>query len=103
MTLPPTFGQMLAAQARLQPNRIGARDLEREMSFRLWDERARRLANALLGLGLSKGDRVGVLSQQGKLQPVLTEAEWRALQSICDVPEAGEAKNIRDWSGAIAK
>jgi acyl-CoA synthetase (AMP-forming)/AMP-acid ligase II len=53
---------MLSAQARLQPKRIGGRDLEREMSFALWNERACRLANALLGLGLSKGDRFGVLA-----------------------------------------
>ncbi len=32
------------------------------MSFALWDERARRLANALIGLGLRKGDRVAVLA-----------------------------------------
>ena len=62
MTPAPTFGQLLATQARLQPDRVGARDLEREMSFRLWNERANRLANALLGLGLAKGGRVGVLA-----------------------------------------
>ena len=53
---------MLAAHARLQPNRIGARDLERTMTFREWNARSCRLANALLGLGLRKGDRVAVLA-----------------------------------------
>ena len=62
MTPMPNIGQMLSAQARLQPARIGARDLDREMSFALWNARACRLANALLGLGLSKGERVGVLA-----------------------------------------
>ena len=57
-----TIGQMLTVQARLFPDRVGARDLERAMSFRQWDQRARRLANALLGLGLAKGDRVAVLA-----------------------------------------
>ena len=57
-----TFGEALAAQARLAPHKIGASDLDREMTFALWDERARRLANALLGLGLAKGDRVAVLA-----------------------------------------
>ncbi len=56
-----TVGEMLSAQARLQPDRLGARDLEREMTFRAWNERACRLANALLSLGLAKGDRVAVL------------------------------------------
>ena len=62
MTALLTIGQALTAQARLQPQRIGARDLEREMTFRVWNERACRLANALLGLGLARGDRVAVLA-----------------------------------------
>lgn len=56
------FGQMLAVHARLSPTRIGARDLDREMSFALWNARACRLANALLGLGLRKGERIAVLA-----------------------------------------
>ena len=32
------------------------------MTFRQWDERSCRLANALLGLGLVKGDRVAILA-----------------------------------------
>src|SRR6185369_16197060 len=53
---------MLSVHARLSPGRIGARDLERSMSFWQWNARACRLANALLGLGLAKGDRVAVLA-----------------------------------------
>src|ERR1700759_2043026 len=53
---------MLSVHARLSPDRIGARDLSRSMGFSTWNERACRLANALLGLGLAKGDRVAVLS-----------------------------------------
>src|SRR5512143_1548795 len=56
------FGEMLSAHARTSPDQIGARDLDRAMSFALWNERACRLANALLGLGLRKGDRVAVLA-----------------------------------------
>jgi fatty-acyl-CoA synthase len=56
------LGQMLSVHARLHPNRMGARDLERSMTFLQWNGRARRLANALLGLGLAKGDRVAVLA-----------------------------------------
>lgn len=62
MTLPLTAGETLSAQARLQPERIGARDLERAMTFRQWNERACRLANGLLALGLRKGDRFAVLA-----------------------------------------
>jgi len=59
---PLTLGQTLAAQARLQPNKIAARDLERSMTYREWNERSCRLANGLLGLGLAPGDRVAVLA-----------------------------------------
>jgi acyl-CoA synthetase (AMP-forming)/AMP-acid ligase II len=62
MNGPLTIGRMLTAHARLQPDRIGARDLERAMTFREWNARSCRLANALLGLGLRKGDRVVVLA-----------------------------------------
>lgn len=57
-----TLGQMVATQARLRPRGLGARDLERSMSFLDWNRRACRLANALLGLGLQKGDRVAILA-----------------------------------------
>jgi fatty-acyl-CoA synthase len=56
------FGQMLSVHARVTPTRLGARDLERSMTFAQWNERSCRLANALLGLGLAKGDRVAVLA-----------------------------------------
>ncbi len=59
---PLTLGKMLSGQARLQPEKIAARDLEHAMTYRQWNARACRLANALLGLGLSKGDRVAVLA-----------------------------------------
>jgi len=62
MTPVLTVGETLSAQARLQPERTGARDLERAMTFRTWNERACRLANGLIGLGLAKGDRIAVLA-----------------------------------------
>jgi fatty-acyl-CoA synthase len=58
----PGLGDVIAAHARLFPDRVAASDLERAMTFSQWNARACRLANALLGLGLSKGDRVAVLA-----------------------------------------
>jgi acyl-CoA synthetase (AMP-forming)/AMP-acid ligase II len=57
-----TLSESVATHARLRPSRIGARDSRRELSYAAWDERASRLANALLGLGLVKGDRVALLA-----------------------------------------
>lgn len=61
-TAPLTLGQVIAAQARLQPHKVGAQDLTRTLTYSAWNTRANRLANALLGLGLAKGDRVAVLA-----------------------------------------
>ncbi len=57
-----TVSDAIASHARLQPQKIGTRDSKRSLSFAAWDDRASRLANALLGLGLVKGDRVVVLA-----------------------------------------
>src|SRR5215467_5383711 len=58
----PRMGEVLRFNARILPDKIGARDLERAMTFRQWNARACRLANALLGLGMAKGDRVAALA-----------------------------------------
>jgi len=58
----PNLGEVLRYYALILPDEIGARDLERAMTFRQWNARSCRLANALRGLGLVKGDRVAVLA-----------------------------------------
>lgn len=75
MTRMLTMGEALSAQARLQPDRIGARDLGRAMTFAAWNARACRLANALAGLGLAKGDRVAVLAHN--------RIEWVEIYAAC--------------------
>jgi acyl-CoA synthetase (AMP-forming)/AMP-acid ligase II len=57
-----TMGEALSRNARLFPEKCGARGLARSMTFREWNRRSCRLANALLGLGLDKGDRIAVLA-----------------------------------------
>ncbi len=57
-----TVADAVAAHARLHPNKIGARDSRRALTFAQWHERAGRLANGLLALGLVKGDRVALLA-----------------------------------------
>jgi len=62
MSNPAHLGDMLSSYGRMFPDRVGARDLERALTFRQWHDRACRLANALSGIGLSQGERVCVLA-----------------------------------------
>ena len=62
MSNPANLGDVLRMYARIFPDKIGGRDLERAMTFRVWNNRSSRLANALFGIGLSKGDRVCILA-----------------------------------------
>ena len=57
-----TIADAVATHARLSPAKIGVRDSRRQLSFAQWNQRASSLAHGLLGLGLCKGDRVGVLA-----------------------------------------
>ncbi len=104
-TEPLNIGQMLSAQSRLQPNRIGVRDLDRAMSFRLWNQRSCRLANALTGLGLTKGDRLAVLAYNRLEWAEIFVAAAKA--GIVVVPinfrlTGSEALYIIENSGAVA-
>ena len=57
-----TLSDAIATHARLMPQKIGARDSRRSLSFASWNERASRLADGLLNTGLRSGDRVGLLA-----------------------------------------
>jgi fatty-acyl-CoA synthase len=56
------FGEVVAMNAYLSPDKVGARDLARSLTFRGWNDRSCKLANALVALGLEKGDRIAVLA-----------------------------------------
>src|SRR4249919_243497 len=58
----PHIEQVLSLNAHAFPDKVGARDLTRSITFAQWNARSCRLTNALLGLGLRKGDRVAVLA-----------------------------------------
>ncbi|MGH8784523.1 MAG: class I adenylate-forming enzyme family protein [Cupriavidus necator] len=57
-----TVADAVATHARLTPNKLGARDSRRRLTFAQWNERAARLGHGLRGLGLQKGDRVALLA-----------------------------------------
>jgi acyl-CoA synthetase (AMP-forming)/AMP-acid ligase II len=56
------FGDIAAVNAYRYPDKVGALDLTRSLTFRDWNQRSCRLANALIGLGLKKGDRIAILA-----------------------------------------
>jgi fatty-acyl-CoA synthase len=57
-----SLGEILTTNAQLYPSRAAVSDANMTMTFEEWNARACRLANAMLGLGLVKGDRVAVLA-----------------------------------------
>ncbi|NNU42037.1 class I adenylate-forming enzyme family protein [Ramlibacter montanisoli] len=62
MTRLLTIADAISTHARLTPGKLGARDSHRSLTFADWDARAGRLASGLQGLGLAKGDRVGIVA-----------------------------------------
>ena len=57
-----TAKDVLRVNAFKWPDKIGIKDLNKAYTFKQWDERACRFANALSGLGMRKGDRFVVLA-----------------------------------------
>lgn len=56
------LAEIVESFARVRPDKTGARDLERSLTYGQWNSRANRLAQGFLALGLAKGDRVAVLA-----------------------------------------
>ena len=57
-----TLGQMVGAHARLRPQSLGARDLERAMTFLEWNAAPAASPTRSSASGSSEGDRVAVLA-----------------------------------------
>lgn len=57
-----TAKDVLRVNAFKWPNKIGIKDLYKSYTFKQWDERSCRLANALADMGMKKGDRFAVLA-----------------------------------------
>ena len=57
-----TAGTVLKMMAMQYPDKEGAADKVRTMTFKQWNDRSCRLANALTKLGVKKGDRFAILA-----------------------------------------
>ena len=57
-----TAGTVLKMMAMQYPDKQGAGDKFRKMTFKEWNERSCRLSNALTQMGVKKGDRFAILA-----------------------------------------
>ncbi len=57
-----TAKDVLRVNAFKWPDKIGIKDMNKAYTFKQWDDRACRLANALADMGLKKGERFAVLA-----------------------------------------
>jgi acyl-CoA synthetase (AMP-forming)/AMP-acid ligase II len=53
-------GELVSRAARIHAKRLAVTSAQRAVTYAQLDQRANRLANALRGLGLQRGERVGV-------------------------------------------
>lgn len=98
------IGRLAEKWARLTPHAVAVIDAssERQIAFGEFDRMIRRLANHLLGLGLTRGERVAVLSQNSveylvmylacaRVGLVTQPLNWRlAPAELCKIIENGE-------------
>jgi acyl-CoA synthetase (AMP-forming)/AMP-acid ligase II len=56
--LPLTFGEALARHATERPDQVAMRFEDRVTDYATFDRHATQIANGLLAMGLTKGDRV---------------------------------------------
>ena len=100
------IGLITTKQARRQPNAWAVFDntSQRRVTFKELDDLVKKIANGLLSLGLKKGDRVSILSQNsieflalffacGQAGLVAHALNWRlAKTEIAKILENGEPK-----------
>jgi acyl-CoA synthetase (AMP-forming)/AMP-acid ligase II len=71
----PTVGVVLKMHARHFPDQLGCQDKYKSFTFKEWNERACRLANALREAGVGYGERVAILSYN--------RVEWMDIYAAC--------------------
>jgi acyl-CoA synthetase (AMP-forming)/AMP-acid ligase II len=76
-----TIGSLFRARARLTPAAVALDDGRRRLTYAAFDERVNRAAHALADLGVGRGDRVAILSENRTeyLELVLAAAKLGAI------------------------
>ncbi len=76
-----TVGDLVRNRARMHPERVALEDERRRLTFGELDDRVNRLAHVLAGLGVERGDRVALLSENRVeyLEVVLAGAKLGAI------------------------
>ncbi len=68
-------GTALKMNALNFPGRLGCQDKYKSFTFKEWNERSCRLANAIQGMGVGHGERVGVIAYN--------RVEWMEIYAAC--------------------
>jgi acyl-CoA synthetase (AMP-forming)/AMP-acid ligase II len=116
-------GDLLTAQARRNPEAVAVVDGARSYSYSMLNCRANRLANALAAMGIVRGDRIAILSENraeyieatyaaAKLGVILAALNWRlarnelshcislvAPKTVLVSPRFASALQEADWRG----
>ena len=71
-----TIGSIVARNAMQYPNNEALVFGDKRLTWRMLNNRVNRLANAFLSLGLTKGDKVAMLSEN---HPACVEANYRKI------------------------
>lgn len=69
------MGTVLAQQAEHYPDKLGCQDKKKDFTFKEWNERSCRLANALTAMGCGHGDRFAILA--------FNRVEWMEMYASC--------------------
>jgi acyl-CoA synthetase (AMP-forming)/AMP-acid ligase II len=83
-----TVGELLSAQARRRPHQVAVAERDRSLDYATLNDRANRLAHVAAGLGLKRGERLAILSENrleyleatfaaAKLGVILCCLNWR--------------------------
>lgn len=69
------MGTVLGQMAMQYPDRLGCQDKKKDFTFKEWNDRSCRLANALTEMGCKYGDRVAIIA--------FNRVEWMEMYAAC--------------------